>query len=1134
MKCRILSAFTAALALAAHAIAGADPRGDHPGTLPSTPEQEKATFHLPPGFEIQLVAAEPEIQKPINMTFDGGGRLWVTGSEMYPWPASVEADGQPIPDFAKHYAEIASAFHAGDKAPPASDKARDTVRVLSDFDETGHARKISVFADGLNIPSGVQPLPRKPGSKGDTVIVYSIPNIWKLEDTTGSGHADKREVLYGTAGFLDTHGGMSSFLYWMDGWIYGTHGFRNHSELHDKAGRVTVLDSGNTYRFKPDGSAFEIYSHGQTNPFGLTVDPLGNFYTADSHSRPVYMLLRGAWYEGIGKQHDGLGFAPRITDDDHGSTAIGGIAYYADDKFPEEYRGNTFNGNVVTQKINRDKMEWHGSTPKAIRMPDFLTSDDPWFRPVQVKLGPDGALWIADFYNPIIGHYEVPLTDPHRDHTHGRIWRIVYRGLDKNTPGDVNRTKVQIESAELRQPTPDLSKLSAKEVVKYFADPSLVVRTLATNEVMDRFGEDAIKEVHGIFDNNPLPAKPDKSVRDRNSRMLACHESIVKRFESRWPYSDDAMNWLLSVFESPDYESVILKMPEAYTTCLRNFGDQVFSPDVNPLCIVKPYLINALEDNRAPIAQRGSAQAISGTVASFRPPSNWQNALKTHASSEIEGLAPISPPRPKEEYRYPLTVVDCIIPLLTCWKSASVEDTELIHSVRMALRDCLLVPGLYATASKIAETNPEASEHIADVSLGAPTPESAEFLLGHLERTKLATPRAGEYLRHAALNIAPERVVALASLLESLSNAPLSQRLSAADGMTQAARQRGVKLPATTNDWLQRTMIEALGSGDEPTLKRAIESVREAKLDAKFQPLATIVNDSNRPVKLRVSALEAVANIDQGRKFLGETLPSEAPMPLRKRAAELLGQSAAQPDAAAALLSALPAAPGELASVIGAGLASTDASCDKLLAVIESGKAAPALLRNVLVTALLDKRPEPLRQRAAALTKDLPPEDQRLDKVIAARADDFERAKPDPAHGAQVFQQTCAVCHRFKNIGATVGPQLDGIKTRGVHRVIEDILDPNRNVDPMFRQTFIETTDGQIIAGLNARVEGELVTLTDATGKPVSVPKAKVKTQTQSQLSLMPPGFESVIPAADFNDLLSYLMESEMHKPSSH
>jgi putative heme-binding domain-containing protein len=1076
MKSRTFSVSIAALALAAHALAGADPRGDNPGTLPSTPEQEKAKFHLPPGFEIQLVAAEPEIQKPINITFDGGGRLWVTGSEMYPWPASVEADGKPIADFANAYAALASAFHVSDEAPPASNVARDTVRVLSDFDETGRARKISVFADGLNIPSGVQPLPRKPGSKGDTVIVYSIPNIWRLEDTTGNGRADQREVLYGTAGFLDTHGGMSSFLYWMDGWIYGTHGFRNHSEIHDKAGRVTVLDSGNTYRFRPDGSAFEIYSHGQTNPFGLTVDPLGNFYTADSHSRPVYMLLRGAWYEGINKQHDGLGFAPRITDDDHGSTAIGGIAYYADDKWPEEYRGNTFNGNVVTQKINRDKLEWHGSTPQAIRMPDFLTSDDPWFRPVQVKLGPDGALWIADFYNPIIGHYEVPLTDPHRDHTHGRIWRIVYRGVSANDE-KANAPDGSITAGNLT--LPDFAHIGAEGLLKYTADPNLVVRTLATNELADRVGKDALPQLKKLT-SGEIP-QPRKTAFTNASDTIEAYQysTLLWAMERLGEGQDLAVSC----------DAFSARSPSVLATAARIYSLHFSSTNADT-----------------------GAHLV--TILAERLVSGGKNALPPEAKRafvEVLGLHPAN----KE-----------IAPLVSLWKSTPSEDSELIHAVRMALRDNLVAPNGYAEALVLSAMDADTSEKIADVSLGAPTSEAAEYLLGHLKRTNLATPRAGEYLRHAALNIAPERIPAVAALLDSLNNAPLTQRLSAADGLTQAARQRGVHLPDATTAWLQRTMVEALGSSDDALLKRAIESVREAKIDAKFQPLTGIVDSTKRAIKLRVSALEAIANIDQGRAFLSRTLASEGAMQLRKRAAELLAQSAANPEVAASLLAALPTAPGELASVIGAGLATTDDSCDKLLGVIEAGKASPTLLRNVLVAALLEKRPEALRARAAVLTKDLPPEDARLDKVIAARVDAFGKANPDPAHGAQVFQQTCAVCHRFKNIGAVVGPQLDGIKTRGIHRVIEDILDPNRNVDPMFRQTIVETTDGQTIAGLNARVEGELLTLTDPTGKPVSVPRAKVKMQTQTRLSLMPPGFESVIPPADFNDLLSYLLET--------
>ncbi|MBW8884763.1 MAG: hypothetical protein JF612_08310, partial [Planctomycetia bacterium] len=101
--------------------------------------------------------------------------------------------------------------------------------------------------------------------------------------------------------------------------------------------------------------------------------------------------------------------------------------------FPEEYRGDFYSGNVMTSRINRNKPEYHGSTIKAIEQPDFLTTSDPWFRPVDIHLGPDGAMYILDFYNRIIGHYEVPLPHPGRDRTSGRIWRVVYKGDDPKT-----------------------------------------------------------------------------------------------------------------------------------------------------------------------------------------------------------------------------------------------------------------------------------------------------------------------------------------------------------------------------------------------------------------------------------------------------------------------------------------------------------------------------------------------------------------------------------------------------------------------------------------------------------------------------------------------------------------------------
>ena len=184
---------------------------------------------------------------------------------------------------------------------------------------------------------------------------------------------------------------------------------------------------------------------------------------------------------------------------DHGSTAIAGITYYAADHFPPEYRDNIFIGNVVTNRINRDRLERHGLTPQGDRMPDFLKCDDPWFRPVDIKLGPDGALYVADFYNRIIGHYEVPLNHPGRDRERGRIWRIVYTGPDgKNTAA---------------APRSDWTNASVAELVEDLGNPNLTVRLKATNQLVER-GKSNVEALRAR-------ALPLRSRRRRVSRRTA-------------------------------------------------------------------------------------------------------------------------------------------------------------------------------------------------------------------------------------------------------------------------------------------------------------------------------------------------------------------------------------------------------------------------------------------------------------------------------------------------------------------------------------------------------------------------------------------------------------------------------------
>jgi putative heme-binding domain-containing protein len=377
-------------------IASAQPQHIAP-TDPKSPEDERKTFRLPPGFEAQLVASEPAIQKPMQIAFDAKGRLWVTTSHHYPFPA--------------------------DDA-----KASDRLYVLSDFAPDGRAKSVTVFAENLNIPIGVLPLP-----DGKSCIVSSVGRILKLTDADGDGKADRTEVLFRGFGTKDTHGMTNSFTLMPDGWVYACHGFANESVVRGADGHEVRMQSGHTFRFRPDGSRIEVYTRGQVNPFGMTADPWGNLYTADCHSKPITQLIRGAYYDSFGKPHDGLGYAPHVTHHDHGSTALCGLAWYDADHYPAAYRGCMFLGNVVTNRINFDRIEWKGSTPVAVEQPDFLASGDPWFRPTDIKLGPDGALYVSDFYNRIIGHYEVDLKHPGRDKDRGRVWRIVYAGGQSET-----------------------------------------------------------------------------------------------------------------------------------------------------------------------------------------------------------------------------------------------------------------------------------------------------------------------------------------------------------------------------------------------------------------------------------------------------------------------------------------------------------------------------------------------------------------------------------------------------------------------------------------------------------------------------------------------------------------------------
>ncbi|MCE9607761.1 MAG: HEAT repeat domain-containing protein [Planctomycetia bacterium] len=971
---------------------------------PLSPAEQQKKFHLPPGFEIQLVAAEPDIRKPINMNFDSAGRLCVTGSIEYPYAAE---EGQ----------------------------GRDTV-VRFEIGPDGRAVRSETIVAGLNIPIGISPWNKE-------LFVFSIPRLLRCRDVDGDGKFEEKTPLITGFGAKDTHGMVNNITPWIDGWIYTCHGYSNQSEARAADGSTISMQSGNTFRWRPDGTHIEQFTHGQVNPFGMAFDTLGNLFTADCHTLPAYQILRGGWYPSFGKPHDGLGYAPSIMKHQHGSTGISGIVYYAAEQFPEEYRNTIYIGNPITNRVNHDKLTTHGSSYEALEQPDFLACDDRWFRPVDLKLGPDGALYIADFYNRIIGHYEVPLDHPQRDRERGRIWRVVYTGKGA------------------AQPTmPNVAKADGKELLQLLGHENLTVRTFATNRLAAE------------------PELVDPKALEYLLATTASSQSVPGRIHALW------------ILERTG------RLSEALLAAAIDDADRTLR-------------VHALKL----LAERDAAKVSPPDLARIRAKLGDADPFVRRAAADALG-----------RHRN----AENIAPLLACWKATPADDTHLIYTLRMALRDHLLLPGMYAQLPSIVASGDAATTQLCDVSLGVPTAESAAYVLEKLgQNPKVAG--AAEWLAHGIRYLPESRLADAYALLAIRTTQPLGQRLEFFRTVQKASAARGAKIPAEIlRD--EELFIGALMKTDDVNLVRqAIEVARDMKSENLFlnhlEPLTTA---QAKFADLRGPALEAaVACNRKAGLALGQGLLASAgePIALRQKAAQVLGSLGDDAAAQAALASQLATAPERLGVEIAAALANTKGGAALLLESVEKGKATPWVLKEQVVVRNLKRSGiEEANPRYQALTQKLPARNDRLAKLIEERRKSYVGAKPDMELGKALFVKNCRICHRLAGDGNKIGPELDGIGVRGLDRILEDVLDPNRNVDQTFRALQIETKDGRVLTGLRLREEGELIVLADAQGQELRIPRNTIEEQTVLPSSPMPSNVADLLNETDFRHLIAYLL----------
>ena len=1022
---------------------------------PLTPAEEAKRFRLPPGFSAQLVASEPVVNKPMNLAFDEKGRLWCTSSAEYPW--AVKKDQWATPEGQLK-------------------ESRDKILVFSDEDRDGVVETPTVFADNLNIPTGVLPY-------GNGCIAWSIPNIWRLEDTDGDGKCDKRTVLFGPLGWeMDTHGMISSLRMGMDGWVYATHGFNNTSHFEVRAennaaaaGRVKKptpsagntgvprgeldwgysldLHSGNVFRFRPDGSAVEPYSWGQVNPFGLAQDSWGNFYTADCHSNPITQLIAGAFYPSFGKPHDGLGFAPVMCEHAHGSTGLCGVLYIDGGIWGAEWEDHMLVGNCVTSRINHDAVRFTGATPKAEEREDFMVSEDPWFRPVDLRLGPDGSLYVADFYNRIIGHYEVPLTHPGRDRERGRIWRIVKEGAKGQREMNFEKDAVMRRrfTGPEKSPSGGGSRMlaaTAEWITMHPGEKSSWTAAVLAESLEKTAGEDAsLRQTLKVALRARLQ-EPGGFEGLEGMKPTAGLAAVIRTMQtpeaSAW-----TLNYLLSEPQADRGElrntvaSLARNLPGDGEAKLVGFVRKTFADDHG----AQLELAGAI---RQGLARRGGEPGVEAKA--------WLGEVAVRLFAAIEGTA---------------------------------EGTEWVPAPggEWVLQKRPCADGREATLLSSLGSKGEGFAGVMKSAVFSCPDKFAFWVNGHRGRPeKEATERT--YVRLVEAEGGAELVRAYPPRNDT------AQRVEWELAGHAGKRVRFEIVDEDDNDkgeayaWLAAGRFEpgviALPSEDgDGFIRTAAGMASELKLTGQIPVLAKLLARKGLNGETRSAVATALAAMNQ-------------------------------PQAIAAVLKTAPAAlQGVLAEIL-AG------SAEGAAALMDCG--VPVLLTQpVVAQKLAALNNAVLSERAAAMTKGLPPANEETAALIAARIRNHAGAAKDLAAGQALFKVHCAVCHRMGGEGNVVGPQLDGVGNRGVERLCEDILDPHRAVDPNFRMHVVTKKDGGVLAGLVRRDEKNGLTLVDAAGQETTVARDQVAKDEAAVLSLMPATFGASLTEAEFHALVAWL-----------
>ncbi|WP_276371070.1 PVC-type heme-binding CxxCH protein [Chryseolinea sp. H1M3-3] len=438
---------------------------------PLSPEESKKLIQIPVGFDLELFASEPDIINPIAMEWDEKGRLWVV--ETVDYPNSVRDDKG-----------------AGD----------DRIKICEDTDGDGKADNFKVFAENLNIPTSIV-------FANGGIIISQAPHFIFLKDTDGDDVADVKKIIIDGWGTFDTHAGPSNLKYGFDNQIWGTVGYSGFEGTI--AGENRVYKQG-VYRFKPDVSSFEFMTSTSNNTWGLGFTENNDvFASTANNTHSVFMAIpnkvvdhvKGVQFTGSIKLDGHYAMHPitqnvRQVDVFGGFTAAAGHNFYTARAFPKKYWNQVaFVCEPTGHLVHMARLEKEGAGFIEKDSWNLFASADEWVSPVEAKVGPDGAVWVLDWYNFIVQHNPTPTPErggyaavngkgnayenPLRDKTHGRIWRVV------------SQEAKSVDRITLSKDEPD-------DLIKAFKNDNLFWRLTAQRLLVERGNQDVLPDLYDL------------------------------------------------------------------------------------------------------------------------------------------------------------------------------------------------------------------------------------------------------------------------------------------------------------------------------------------------------------------------------------------------------------------------------------------------------------------------------------------------------------------------------------------------------------------------------------------------------------------------------------------------------------